>query len=799
MFPNTPRVPLIIICSIFLFFAGVSENVSAQDSEIIYLEWIDDPTTTIIINWIADSGSNRTVEFRKPGNSWSSINSGINSIPGTSKNRYKASLTGLDEGSVYEFKVGGSSRVYSFRTAPGSIEDPMRFIIAGDIYTDAVGTLKSRTIDAFINMSENASEYDPFFAALGGDLAHAGSNADDVGLWFEFLKMWQDRMITSEGHLIPMVISIGNNEVPGGFGAEPEDLIFINSLFSFPKDQWGNSSFNHYGVLDFGDYLSLFMLNTNHSNQIEGEQTSWLSDQLRSRSDIDHIFPVYHVAGWPVHRTFRGIHEDAVRNNWHKLFYENDLRVVFEHHDHVFKMTRALGGCNVPINNQKDCSFDPLGVIYMGGGSWASPNDREFREDWYVNKVSRDHNFVLVEITNSKRSFTAIGENGEDITSFTDYIEIAPPEQITSMNITTDSFTLGWNKVEGAERYFIDVARDENFQNYVGDYKNRNVGTNTSLSISDLDPNQRYYFRIRSESLFDLGEYSDVLQITLVPETPVALNESDLRVTSFSANWDSVPNVSDYEISVSTDSSFTSFVSGFNQKRVENITTIIVGNLEPDTEYYYSVRAILPPQESELSNVISIKTIGLDKQLSGIEVDLNKVLANSDQLATVTVSLIDENGNPVDDVEINLTQDRGSSTISPVTDNRTNSNGSVTFEITSENPGEVLYKAFLSNSEIGNGVSIEFQPFLDKAQIGNNFPNPFSSYTRIPITIPRQMDVHLSVVSILGKSVQTILNESRSTGYYEIELHPNGLASGVYFIRLVSEDGVSLNKITYTK
>jgi hypothetical protein len=462
-------------------------------------------------------------------------------------------------------------------------------------------------------------------------------------------------------------------------------------------------------------------------------------------------------------------------------------------------MTRALGGCNVPINNQKDCSFDPLGVIYMGGGSWASPNDREFREDWYVNKVSRDHNFVLVEITNSKRSFTAIGENGEDITSFTDYIEIAPPEQITSMNITTDSFTLGWNEVEGAERYFIDVARDENFQNFVGDYKNRNVGANTSLSISDLDPNQRYYFRIRSESLFDLGEYSDVLQITLVPEPPVALNESDLRVTSFSANWDSVPNVSEYEISVSTDSSFTSFVSGLNQKRVENVTTVSIGNLEPDTEYYYRIRSIFPPQESDYSNVIATKTIGLDSQLSELSLDLNKVLANSDQKAILTVKLIDENGFPVEDVEVNLTQEGGNSTISPTTDYRTNSNGTVTFEITSENPGEVQYRAFLSSFEIGNGVSIEFQPFLEKAQIGNNFPNPFSNYTSIPLTIPRQMDVHLSVVSVLGKNVQTVLNESRNSGYYEIEFNPNGLASGVYFIRLVTEDGISLNKMTYTK
>ena len=34
---------------------------------------------------------------------------------------------------------------------------------------------------------------------------------------------------------------------------------------------------------------------------------------------------------------------------------------------------------------------------------------------------------------------------------------------------------------------------------------------------------------------------------------------------------------------------------------------------------------------------------------------------------------------------------------------------------------------------------------------------------------------------------------------YEIEFNPSGLASGVYFIRLVTEDGVSLNKMTFAR
>lgn len=774
-------------------------SANAQDLPIIYLEWIENPQNSIVINWIGEEGGNRTLEYRIPGNNWDNISASKNPIPGTTNERFKGSLSDLNSGTIYEFRVAGENDIYSFRTAPTDILDPMRFIVAGDIYTNALGSTKQRTIEAFRNMAENSALYEPYFAALGGDLSHAGSDPSAVDLWFEFLKLWQETMITEKGYIIPMVISIGNNEVPDGFGADPEDLKFINSLFSFPKDQWGNSSFNHYGVLDFGDYLSLIILNTNHSNQIKGAQTQWLSNVLSNRRDIDHVFPVYHVAGWPVHRSFRGIHEDAVRNNWHELFRRYDVRVAFEHHDHIFKKTKALGDCSVPVNSRTNCEFDPMGLIYMGGGSWGSPNDREFSNEWYIDKASRDHNFVLVEITDSKRSFTAINESGDSITGFTDYLKISPPEQIESLSISTDSFELKWNEVEGAQRYVVDVAFDENFQNFVSDYNNKNVGKNNSISINELKPNKSYYFRIRSESLFAISDYSNVFEINLKPETPKSLNATDINPTTFIANWEPVSNISEYTISVSTDSTFSTYVNGYNQKGVENLTAIKIEGLEPGTQYFYRVNAVLSSQESEYSNVVSVRTLGLDDKSSGISADLNRVLANSDQQATIVVKLVDENGDPVQDAEIELTQEGGTSSISTVTDNRTDSDGVVRFIITSDTAGEIIYRAFLSNYEIGNGVKIEFQPFLDKAQIGNNFPNPFSSFTRIPLTVPKKMDVHLSIISVLGENIQTLIDENLNSGYYEIEFNPNGIASGVYFIRLVTEDGVSLNKLMYTK
>jgi hypothetical protein len=99
-------------------------------------------------------------------------------------------------------------------------------------------------------------------------------------------------MITPQGNRIPMVVGLGNHELPQRFGGSPSDAKYFNALYSFPGLQG-------YNTLDFGDYLSLIVLNTDHTARIEGDQTTWLDEQLNLRSSIKHVFPIYHVSAYP--------------------------------------------------------------------------------------------------------------------------------------------------------------------------------------------------------------------------------------------------------------------------------------------------------------------------------------------------------------------------------------------------------------------------------------------------------------------------------------------------------------------
>jgi hypothetical protein len=80
--------------------------------------------------------------------------------------------------------------------------------------------------------------------------------------------------------------------------------------------------------------------------------------------------------------------------------------------------------------------------------------------------------------------------------------------------------------------------------------------------------------------------------------------------------------------------------------------------------------------------------------------------------------------------------------------------------------------------------------------MGNNFPNPFNPITTIPVTIPWESAVRLSVYSILGEQVRMLHDGPLAAGRHWIVWdgtndHGRSASSGVYFIRMVIDGGKS--------
>jgi len=67
-----------------------------------------------------------------------------------------------------------------------------------------------------------------------------------------------------------------------------------------------------------------------------------------------------------------------------------------------------------------------------------------------------------------------------------------------------------------------------------------------------------------------------------------------------------------------------------------------------------------------------------------------------------------------------------------------------------------------------------------------NNPNPFNPSTIISYNIPAASKVTLDVYDLLGRHVQSLLNDYQEQGSHSISFNASGLSSGVYFYRIVA-------------
>ncbi len=84
-------------------------------------------------------------------------------------------------------------------------------------------------------------------------------------------------------------------------------------------------------------------------------------------------------------------------------------------------------------------------------------------------------------------------------------------------------------------------------------------------------------------------------------------------------------------------------------------------------------------------------------------------------------------------------------------------------------------------TQTGNEIPTEFG-------LSQNYPNPFNPTTTIGFSIPKAGMTKITVYDILGKEVNTLVNENLQPGYYNVNFDAGKLTSGVYFYRMLSGD-----------
>jgi hypothetical protein len=80
-----------------------------------------------------------------------------------------------------------------------------------------------------------------------------------------------------------------------------------------------------------------------------------------------------------------------------------------------------------------------------------------------------------------------------------------------------------------------------------------------------------------------------------------------------------------------------------------------------------------------------------------------------------------------------------------------------------------------------------------------NFPNPFNPLTRISYILPQSNHVHLTIYDLMGRKIQTMVNEYQAVGSYSVDFDASHLSSGIYFYQLkVGNNFVATKKMIVT-
>ncbi len=80
-----------------------------------------------------------------------------------------------------------------------------------------------------------------------------------------------------------------------------------------------------------------------------------------------------------------------------------------------------------------------------------------------------------------------------------------------------------------------------------------------------------------------------------------------------------------------------------------------------------------------------------------------------------------------------------------------------------------------------------------------NYPNPFNPSTNIPFTLPENAEVSMSVYDLKGHEVAHLINGSMEAGHHLTQWNASKVSSGIYILKMTSNDISITRKITVLK
>ena len=120
-----------------------------------------------------------------------------------------------------------------------------------------------------------------------------------------------------------------------------------------------------------------------------------------------------------------------------------------------------------------------------------------------------------------------------------------------------------------------------------------------------------------------------------------------------------------------------------------------------------------------------------------------------------------------------------------------------TTDLTSTGESDIFFASY--GSAGGSTYSERDGVIPLSTRVDPNFPNPFVSSTTIPVTLERPTSLRITVHDALGREVAILTDGRLSAGDHEVTLDASALPVGVYFVRVVTEDGSIVRRIAHIR
>ncbi len=195
------------------------------------------------------------------------------------------------------------------------------------------------------------------------------------------------------------------------------------------------------------------------------------------------------------------------------------------------------------------------------------------------------------------------------------------PTVLPATEITSSSFLASWMPIEGGETYAILVSDNQNFDENTFLKGFPTTTTSTSYQVTGLEADTEYFYQVKINST--KAEYSAVMSATTLPLlAPQIHYPKQITPLSFVAQWLSVEGAEGYQLYVSEDANFTSYIEGYEGKIVDD-TTALVSGLTVDKNYFYRVRTVRGASVSVVSELMEVSTSSLSKPILTEPTDTN--------------------------------------------------------------------------------------------------------------------------------------------------------------------------------